>query len=29
VVAAGLALLVKNYRMTGSVDVWSLDKLKG
>ncbi len=29
VVAAGLALLVKNYRLTGSIDVWSLNKLKG
>lgn len=29
VVGAGLALLVKNYRLTGSVDVWSLNNLKG
>lgn len=29
VVAAGLALLVKNYRLTGNTDIWSLDSLKG
>jgi NADH-quinone oxidoreductase subunit K len=29
VVAAGLALLVKNFRVNGSADIWSLDSLKG
>jgi NADH-quinone oxidoreductase subunit K len=29
VVAAGLALLVKNFRVNGNADVWSLDSLKG
>jgi len=29
VVAAGLALLVKNYRLTDSTDVWALNNLKG
>ena len=29
VVAVGLSLLVKNYRLTGSIDIWSLDSLKG
>jgi NADH:ubiquinone oxidoreductase subunit K len=29
VVAAGLSLLVKNYRITGSIDIWALNKLKG
>lgn len=29
VVAAGLALLVKNFRMHGSADIWKLDSLKG
>lgn len=29
VVAAGLALLVKNFRVSGSTDVWKLDGLKG
>ena len=29
VVAAGLALLVKNFRVNGNADVWNLDNLKG
>lgn len=29
VVAAGLALLVKNFRVNGSTDIWKLDSLKG
>lgn len=29
VVAAGLALLVKNFRVNGNADVWDLDNLKG
>lgn len=29
VVAAGLALLVKNFRLHGSADIWKLDSLKG
>ena len=29
VVAAGLALLVKNFRVNGSSDIWKLDSLKG
>lgn len=29
VVAAGLALLVKNFRINGSDDIWKLDSLKG
>ena len=29
VVAAGLALLVKAHRVTGSADIWSFDGLKG
>ncbi|HBB66618.1 MAG: hypothetical protein A2X28_03250 [Elusimicrobia bacterium GWA2_56_46] len=29
IVAAGLSLLVKNYRLTNSIDIWSLDKLRG
>ena len=29
VVAAGLSLLVKNYRLTNSVDIWSLNNLRG
>lgn len=29
VVAAGLALLVKNFRVNGNADVWTLDSLKG
>jgi len=29
VVAAGLALLVKNFRVNGNADVWNLDSLKG
>ncbi|OGR68961.1 MAG: hypothetical protein A2081_02910 [Elusimicrobia bacterium GWC2_61_19] len=29
VVAAGLALLVKNFRVHGSADIWKLDGLKG
>jgi NADH-quinone oxidoreductase subunit K len=29
VVAAGLALLAKNFRVTGSADVWKLNGLKG
>ena len=29
IVAAGLSLLVKNYRLTDSIDIWSLDKLRG
>lgn len=29
VVAAGLALLVKTFRINKSVDIWSLDSLKG
>lgn len=29
VVAAGLALLVKNFRVNGSADIWKLDSLKG
>ncbi len=29
VVAAGLALLVKNFRVKGSADIWKLDSLKG
>ncbi|HAT72188.1 MAG TPA: hypothetical protein DCS63_05170 [Elusimicrobia bacterium] len=29
VVAAGLALLVKNFRVNGSADIWKLDGLKG
>ena len=29
VVAAGLALLVKNYRINGSVDIWQLKGLRG
>ena len=29
VVAAGLSLLVKNYRITNSTDIWSLDNLRG
>ncbi|MFA7009489.1 MAG: NADH-quinone oxidoreductase subunit K [Elusimicrobiales bacterium] len=29
VVAAGLALLVKNFRVSGSADVWALNNLKG
>lgn len=29
VVAAGLALLVKNFRIHGTADIWKLDGLKG
>ena len=29
VVAAGLALLVKNFRLHGAADIWKLDSLKG
>jgi NADH:ubiquinone oxidoreductase subunit K len=29
VVAVGLSLLVKNYRLTDSIDIWSLNNLKG
>jgi len=29
VVAAGLALLVKAHRLSGSADIWKLDSLKG
>jgi len=29
VVAAGLALLVKNFRVNGNADIWKLDSLKG
>ena len=29
VVAAGLALLVKNFRIHGTADIWKLDSLKG
>lgn len=29
VVAAGLALLVKAHRISGSADIWKLDSLKG
>ena len=29
VVAAGLAMLVKNFRVNGNADVWNLDNLKG
>ena len=29
VVAAGLTLLVKNFRVNGTADMWSLDGLKG
>lgn len=29
VVAAGLALLVKNHRISGLADIWKLDSLKG
>jgi NADH:ubiquinone oxidoreductase subunit K len=29
VVAAGLALLVKAFRLNGSADIWRLDSLKG
>lgn len=29
VVAAGLALLVKNFRLHGAADIWKLDGLKG
>jgi NADH-quinone oxidoreductase subunit K len=29
VVATGLALLVKNFRINGSADIWKLDSLKG
>lgn len=29
VVAAGLALLVKNFRVNGNADIWKLDGLKG
>jgi len=29
VVAAGLALLVKNFRVHGTADIWKLDGLKG
>jgi NADH-quinone oxidoreductase subunit K len=29
VVAAGLALLVKTFRVNGSADIWRLDSLKG
>ncbi len=29
VVAAGLALLVKNFRVNGSADMWKLNGLKG
>ncbi len=29
VVAAGLALLVKGFRVNGSADIWKLDSLKG
>jgi len=29
VVAAGLALLVKNFRVNGTADMWTLDGLKG
>ncbi len=29
VVAAGLALLVKNFRINGSTDIWKLNSLKG
>lgn len=29
VVAAGLALLVKNFRVHGSADIWKLDTLRG
>jgi NADH-quinone oxidoreductase subunit K len=29
VVAAGLALLVKNFRLNGSADIWTLNGLKG
>ena len=29
VVAAGLALLVKNFRVNGAADIWKLDGLKG
>ena len=29
VVAVGLSILVKAYRITGSIDLWKLSKLKG
>ncbi len=29
VVAVGLSLLVKNYRLTNSIDIWSLNNLRG
>mgnify|MGYP001588101942 CR=1 FL=1 len=29
VVAAGLSLSIKNYRITNSTDVWPLDNLRG
>lgn len=29
VVAAGLSLLVKNFRINGSADIWTLNGLKG
>jgi len=29
VVASGLALLVKNFRVNGAADIWALDSLKG
>ncbi len=29
VVATGLALLVKNFRLHGAADIWNLDSLKG
>jgi len=29
VVAAGLALLVKTFRVNGNADIWKLDSLKG
>ncbi len=29
VVGAGLALLVKNFRVNGTTDIWKLDSLKG
>ena len=29
VVAVGLGLIIRLYNQTGSIDVWSLDKLKG
>lgn len=29
VVAVGLSLLVKNFRLTNSIDIWSLNNLRG